>query len=397
MADAVFSERDWSGTWVSDRLGVRLRTTAGLSLHDLLGLAVRRNPKRAHLLVSTVLGKHIPTDPRKVHGAGVRLGELVAAELTGPAVVIGNAETATALGHCVAEALGAPYLHSTRRPVDGVRPYGGFAEAHSHATDHLLLPTEPAVLAALNDPETTVVLVDDELSTGATALGTIAELDRLAPHRAYLLASLVDVRSAANKARAAAVSLSSGVVELPDDVLEAGQRLVSELTSSPQVLASAKTYERIDIDWSAPDGGRHGITAAGTLEMAAAAGLAGKTLAAELAGASSVLVLGFEELMYAPLLVASAMADLLPDVRYSTTTRSPVLAVDDPGYAIRTSLSFPAHDNPSDGPGRRFAYNLTPCDAIVLVVDTPADTPALHDGLLAQLTSLADRVLLVVI
>ncbi|WP_244203894.1 TRSP domain-containing protein, partial [Streptomyces tricolor] len=44
------------------------------------------------------------------------------------------------------------------------------------------------------------------------------------------------------------------------------------------------------------------------------------------------------------------------EVRFSTTTRSPVLAVDDPGYAIRTRLVFPAHDDPADGPGERYAY-----------------------------------------
>ena len=37
-----------------------------------------------------------------------------------------------------------------------------------------------------------------------------------------------------------------------------------------------------------------------------------------------------------------------------------VLAVDDPGYAIRTRLSFPAHDDPADGPGERYAYNVSP-------------------------------------
>ncbi len=45
-------------------------------------------------------------------------------------------------------------------------------------------------------------------------------------------------------------------------------------------------------------------------------------------------------------------------MRFSTTTRSPVLAVDDPGYAIRTRLAFPAHDDPADGPGERYAYNV---------------------------------------
>ncbi|MBX6769793.1 MAG: phosphoribosyltransferase domain-containing protein, partial [Actinomadura rubrobrunea] len=54
----------WPGEWVAARLGVRLvdgERPAGVGLADLVGLAVRRNPRRAHLLVSTVLGKHVPT------------------------------------------------------------------------------------------------------------------------------------------------------------------------------------------------------------------------------------------------------------------------------------------------------------------------------------------------
>jgi hypothetical protein len=60
-----------------------------------------------------------------------------------------------------------------------------------------------------------------------------------------------------------------------------------------------------------------------------------------------VLVLGAEELRYAPLRLAEALAEALDgsggdvDVRFSTTTRSPVLAVDAPGYAIRTGISLP--------------------------------------------------------
>jgi hypothetical protein len=116
-------------------------------------------------------------------------------------------------------------------------------------------------------------------------------------------------------------------------------------------------------------------------------------------------VLGFEELMYAPLRLAVALQELPgftgADVRFSTTTRSPVLAVDDPGYAIRSRLVFPAHDTPDDGPGERYAYNVAGAgfDAVVAVVDSLADTPALHapDGLLARLTEHVPHVLLAVV
>lgn len=136
----------WSGTWVAQRLGVELVGDEEIS--GLLGLALRRNPKRAHLLVSNVLGKHVPQSPDVVWRAGYDLG-LRVRELLGDggarrAVVLGYAETATGLGHSVADGLGlAPYLHSTRRPVDGVARAGGFEESHSHATSHLLLPEDP--------------------------------------------------------------------------------------------------------------------------------------------------------------------------------------------------------------------------------------------------------------
>ena len=167
----------WPGEWVAERLGADLRTTQalpGLDLHDLVGLAVRRNPRRAHLLVSNVLGKHVPVDPQIVRGSGRALGELVRRVLDAGAavgssdagsddsgaqghdvvdgalarvgqalhealrapddarvvdeftcavdsfvdlqhspacVVMGFAETATALGQCVADTLRAPAIH----------------------------------------------------------------------------------------------------------------------------------------------------------------------------------------------------------------------------------------------------------------------------------------------
>ncbi|MGK5698311.1 phosphoribosyltransferase domain-containing protein, partial [Streptomyces sp. URMC 128] len=105
----------WSGSWVAERLGVELIGDDRLT--GLLGLALRRNPKRAHLLVSNVLGKHVPQSPSVVYGYGFELGrrvrELLGADEARRAVVLGYAETATGLGHSVADGLGtAPYLHS---------------------------------------------------------------------------------------------------------------------------------------------------------------------------------------------------------------------------------------------------------------------------------------------
>ncbi|MEU0406339.1 phosphoribosyltransferase [Streptomyces griseorubiginosus] len=414
----------WSGTWVADRLGVELVGDSRLT--DLLGLALRRNPKRAHLLVSNVLGKHVPQSPSVVYGHGFALGrrvrDLLGDEEAARSVVLGYAETATGLGHSVADGLAlAPYLHSTRRPVPGVTPAGGFEESHSHATSHLLLPEDPALLAG----DGPLVLVDDEFSTGNTVLNTIRDLHARYPRNRYVVVALVDMRSEADAgrlsdfageigARVDLVAAASGTVKLPEDVLEKGQDLVARFevtdpgargTARPAPTDPHPAYNRVDLSWprDLPDGGRHGFTPAHRIRLESALPTMTARLADALpAQARRVHILGFEELMYAPLRLARELEQVIDaEVRYSTTTRSPVLAVDDPGYAIRTRLTFPAHDNPADGPGDRYAYNVAGAgfDAVVAVVDDTADTPELHapDGLLAQLAAHTPHVVLAVI
>ncbi|MFB7418645.1 phosphoribosyltransferase domain-containing protein [Streptomyces sp. NPDC056121] len=415
----------WSGTWVAQRLGVELVGDEEIS--GLLGLALRRNPKRAHLLVSNVLGKHVPQSPDVVWRAGYDLGlrvrELLGDDAARQAVVLGYAETATGLGHSVADGLGlAPYLHSTRRPVDGVARAGGFEESHSHATSHLLLPEDPRLLAG----DGALVLVDDEFSTGNTVLNTIRALHERYPRERYVIVALVDMRSPDDRGRLAGfareigarvdlVASASGTVKLPDDVLAKGQALVAHhesLAEAPtartapggEARIEPGSVTRVDLGWpaSVPDGGRHGFTPEHRAALDAALPAMAARLAAPMGDARRVLVLGFEELMYAPLALAREVEKgTQAQVRYSTTTRSPVLAVDDPGYAIRTRLVFPAHDDPADGPGERYAYNVAggDFDAIVAVVDSAADTPQLHapDGLLARLAEHTPRVLLAVV
>jgi hypothetical protein len=464
----------WPGGWVSDRLGLNLRTTGspvGLDLDDLVGLALRRNPRRAHLLVSRVLGKHLPTDPRVVLGAGLLLGELVRlrlhereptpalreaaghlraalkhppsdhaaallAAVSGPVppedvVVLGYAETATALGDAVAERLGADvYLHSTRRSLPGLEPYGAFEEAHSHATSHLLLPAAPALI----ERGDVLVLVDDELSTGATALATIEALHRRMARRRYVVATLVDLRSGADRQRFTeaeerlgvrldVVALVSGAVNLPGDVLERGRSLVQEIDRSGDERPSREPQDvrGLDVGWprTVPETARHGVGPAHRRQLAAHLPRLAGVLAQAVQDAVlhtpsvdaeqvNVLVLGTEELMAAPLRLAVSLSQELSTrgcasaVRFSTTTRSPVLPLDDDEYAIRSALTFDAFDEPDDGPGQRFAYNLggaeggTAFDVVVLVTDDHGSLPHVGEGgLLCQLGVAAPRVVVV--
>jgi orotate phosphoribosyltransferase-like protein len=457
------------GTWMSDRFGVALHSVSspvGLAIDDLVGVAARRNPRRAHLLVSSVLGKHIPVDPAVVVGTGRLLGELVADRLgvvgkrldwtglvrsalragdAGPllqalddelsdrsesaVLVLGFAETATGVGHLVADQLRATcYLHSTRRPVAGVEVAGTFEEGHSHATSHLLLPIPTHLL----DDGAVLVLVDDELSTGRTAMGTIEQAHARRPRRHYVLASLIDLRSAEDEAdmdalarrlgaRIDVVSLVRGSVDLPAGLTATVAAQLDELGGDPAGDTSPANVAATDPDatcvleihWpvDVPDGGRHGHLTIDRDRFDRAVQVAGPVMDdavdRALAGAAgrSVTVVGTEELMYLPLRLAFQLGrrpDL--DVRFQSTTRSPVLVIQDNGYPVRGRFRFA--DPEGDPHVPRFLYNVHPlgaqdgpADLVVLVTDEAADSAVLRgaDGPIAALQATGLRVLLVVV
>lgn len=449
----------WTGGFVSEAVGIRLRSDASRSripVEDLVGLALRDNPKRAQLLVSTVLAKHVPTVPGMALAAGELLGLLVRSVLdgtepeprpfetvarlladrepptatgraelsevrarlarlrdappgpSGELVTIGYAETATGLGHVVADALGAPYLHSTRHEVVGAA-FTPFEEEHSHASDHRLYPSDPDWLPAGG----TTVLVDDELSTGRTVRNTITALHTGSPQAHWVVAALIDLRSEHDvsaftelaerlRTRITVVSLGVGTVELPDDVLALARQVIdADATPIDAAVVSAPGEVVIvdALDLAPVTSARFGVP--GRLDQAGAAAVAERILPDLPAG--DTIVLGSEEFIAVPLVVAEHLDHLRGSTRFSTTTRSPIAVIDRDDYAIASAISFTSHDHTIDGFGRRFAYNLTRggsrVASVVLFPEPGADRARLlrSGGIVEALRAVTDRVLVVLL
>lgn len=438
--------------FVHDRVGIVVRSEGdGLVPVELLvGLALRRNPRRAHLLVSTVLAKHVPTVPglavvagellgtaadlalaegdagargaelrrladefarllaeREAEGeARARLrgdlaalrGELAALRTGHPGVAtLGYAETATGLGRLVADALGSWYLHSTRHDPAGAVAFGAFEEAHSHATSHRLLPTDPSRLRAGG----TVVLVDDELSTGATVVDTVRDLHARVPQERFVVAALVDLRGDDDRAaldavarelgtRVDVVALGQGRVELPADVLTVGADVAAGLGEAVPTLRRASAADAVALldlrDVVAPvRSERFGVDAPAATADVDVRGVVAAVLDAlpadlreGVCGDDPVVVLGTEEFLSVPLAVAHELDGHVP-TRASSTTRSPIAVLDRPDYAVASGVTFRSHDVTLDGPGPRHAYNLSRAGArprLVVLMPEPGTDPA---------------------
>lgn len=124
--------------------------------------------------------------------------ELIAARLVlpRPALFIGFAETATALGHSMYRLFdgGAAYIHTTREDIPDLQPFISFEEEHSHAVDHLCYALEPSLLSG-SEP---VILVDDEITTGNTVINIIRDIQSKFPRKEYVVASILDWRTGRN-------------------------------------------------------------------------------------------------------------------------------------------------------------------------------------------------------
>ncbi len=153
---------------------LELYCKSGVDIATWCAIAARANPKRGFLIVSTVLGRHLPARPAAMRATMDVLAAMLPADLPEPVVVLGMAETATALGQGSFAAYLARhpgknsiYLQSSRQRASGAQVIAQFEEGHSHATTHLVQVADPAVIAAVAAARS-LVIIDDECSTGAT-------------------------------------------------------------------------------------------------------------------------------------------------------------------------------------------------------------------------------------
>ncbi|ELU2241213.1 phosphoribosyltransferase domain-containing protein [Pseudomonas aeruginosa] len=323
---------------------------------DLFGFAERRNPKRAFLFVSKVLGRHIPVRPSVMAASFESLAAEIPPDLPGPVLVIGMAETAVGLGAGVHRAFSTTrsdsvYLISTRHPL-GTDLFARFEEEHSHASAHLIhMPVDPEIREAMLQARS-LVLVDDEASTGKTFVNLHRALVEAGLSKIERIVTCVLTDWSAGAVRktigesATAVSLMQGSYQFhenpaapPPEMPDVGAVSIGEWPLSADKDWGRLGVRRVD-DTLAPDIRVHPN--------------------------EKVIVVGTSEFVWRPFLLAERLERAGVDVHFSSTTRSPIAL----GHAIEHALSF------SDNYGLgipNFLYNVKPVqfDRVLICSETP--------------------------
>lgn len=189
--------------------------SSDFELNDLTDYAARQNPKRGFMFVSKLLAKYWPSQPAEMLAMHRYLAQALTQSIQGSSVFIGMAEAAAGLGQGVYEAyIENPvydahlFIHTSRYYLDAIQ-FVDFQEQHSHASQfYLYIPQEPQLKSVFLNAQT-LVLVDDEVTTGTTFVNLMSAYQKVNPHLQRVL--IVSILNFVDQARQSQIQQLVGV------------------------------------------------------------------------------------------------------------------------------------------------------------------------------------------
>lgn len=336
---------------------------------NLVRIAKRENnKKRNYLVVNRLQGKHIPVKPHEALDMFKALAAPLKKQYTGERLLlIGFAETATAIGAAVALELGAAYMQTTREQVPDVN-YLYFSEEHSHATEQKLVKND--IDGVINTIDR-IIFIEDEVTTGKTILNIIHILETLYPDSVHFsVASILNgmdedaLKVYENrgiklhwlvKTNHAAYADRADLYRGDGKYIETSKEGCSQTVSSKNIrrkmgqfmnarrLVEAKPYarfcERLYLDilsWM------------------------------DLEHVGKLLVLGTEEFMYPPLYVAGQLENQGKEVWFHATTRSPITVSTEKEYPLHVRYGLKSF---YDAKRITYIYDLDKYDCVLVITD----------------------------
>ncbi len=343
-------------------------------INDLLRVARRENNiKRSFLYVCPYQGKHMPVSPVQSMELFAGLAERVSKRYPDEKIlVIGFAETATAIGSSVAffnENVIA--FMTTTRENDDRAEYLYFTESHSHAAEQRLM---------VNDLETylkqadRILFAEDEVTTGNTIEKLIRVLRDTFPalHLKFGIASVLNsmtdermrefVQKDIDCTYIAHIPFAYRIDEIDNyqyEPLAEEPAKASAIRIKQKIIGNAWNPRKIaDMPYIRERCTQFIQNAMETVQPQSPA---------------KILVLGTEECMFPGMLLGAALEKKGHKVRFHATTRSPIDVSLNEHYPLHQRYPLRSFYDPAR---RTFIYNLKLYDEVIVVTDAADDISA---------------------
>lgn len=329
---------------------------------DLVGVAKRdQNNKRKYLVLNKLQGKHVPSRPQDALEMFGKLADAALEKYRGEKVlVVGFAETATAVGAVAAVRMKTPYLQTTREDMGDVE-YLSFLEEHSHAMDQRLVKQDVDQIIGNIDR---ILFLEDEVTTGNTIMNIIREIREQYQRESvkFSVASILNGMDepAVERFREENVECVyllktnhegyEGLVDRYEDSGEEKQgRFAGAFPEIRKIQAGLDARRLVE-------GGGYGAVCESFAEE----------LLKQVGTGESILVLGTEEFMYPGLYAAAGMEKRGNEVFFHATTRSPIIPCTEECYPVHNRCRLRSLYQEER---KTFLYNLKKYDRVFIVTD----------------------------
>lgn len=333
--------------------------------NQLVRIAKRENNnKRKYLVVNRLQGKHMPVSPNEAFEMFHGLADIIKKEYPREKLLlIGFAETATAIGAAAAAELKADYMQTTREQIADVE-YLFFTETHSHATEQKLVKND---LDRAIEQVQRIIFIEDEVTTGNTILNIIDIIEKKYKKEIqFSVASLLNGMEpeSLRRYRERAIAVHYLVKTNHSGFTQAAEAYKGDGAYVPRKIEQpeCKVWE---ISAS-------GYQNARRIVNGAAYRMACEKLWSQLKERLSfqsqhhILVIGTEEFMFPALYIAKKMEDMGISVKSHSTTRSPIAVSTEPDYPLHYRFELTSLYEETR---TTYLYDIGTYDAVYILTD----------------------------
>lgn len=334
---------------------------------DLVRVAKRKNnKKRNYLVINQLQGKHIPVKGKTAFKLFDELAHLLKKEYANQKLLlIGFAETATAIGARVAIQLNSLYIQTTREPMPDVE-YLYFSEEHSHATEQKLVKND--IDSCIHDIDR-IIFIEDEVTTGNT-IRNIIRIIKNTYHKQinFSVASLLNgmdenalktyeeqgiklhylVKTQHERYSEMAEEYKKdgiyNVMKNEENMPEYKELLLNNYQNTRRIVQAGKYEKACERLWE-----QLGEKEKDGLEY------------------ESILVLGTEEFMYPAIYIASRFEEQGIYAVSHSTTRSPISVFEEEQYPLHVSNEM---QSLYDGNRTTYLYDVCKYDKVYIITDS---------------------------